>query len=183
MINDLWQDVYVMNYTRDYTEIIKMGEQEFVCRAIRPDDGKRLTDALKFLSPESIKNRFLSNKKGFSDKELVLLTDVNFEDHVALALGEVIDSEIMPVGSARFVIEKDRCRAEFAVTILDHYHSQGLGSLILKKLIEAAREREVIELYGITSVNNDKIINLMRKFGHVEMKPTSPGFEEITIKI
>ncbi len=175
----------MMKYNRDYKEIIERGDQQrYLCRALLPEDGQRLVDALKLLSAESIKFRFLSNKKGFSEKELVRLTDIDFESHVAIALGQIKDFSLLPVGSARFVIDSDNSeRAEFAITILDKYHAQGFGTLLLSKLIEAAKERGVKNLYGLSSVENNKIINLMKKFGKVSVQMTSPGVDEISLLV
>ena len=53
-------------------------------RAIRPDDKGRMVDALRDVSPESLYRRTFSAKRDLSDDDLKQLTEVDFENVVAL---------------------------------------------------------------------------------------------------
>lgn len=174
-----------MKYHRDFREIyINKNDDEFLCRAIRPSDKEGLTAALKDLSIESRKKRFLTLKKGFTEKELKIFTEVDFINHVALALLKVNGDLFEPVGTVRFFIDQDNPnRAEFAITILDKFQSQGVGTYLFEHLCLAARERDVKELYGTASSENTKILKLMKRAGEVKTKVVTHGVLELSLKI
>jgi len=174
-----------MKYTRSFSEIYlnKEGE-EFLCRAIRPSDKEVFVQAFQELSIESRKKRFLSPKKGFTEKELKIFTEVDYINHVALAIGKVVGETFEPCGSVRFFIDADNPnRAEFAITIIDKFQGQGIGRYLFEHLCLAAKERNLNELYGTASTENNKIVNLMKKMGDVKSKVITHGVVELSLKL
>lgn len=174
-----------MKYTKEFSEIFNHPSSgEFLCRAIRPSDKEGLVMALKDLSIESRKKRFLTLKKGFTEKELKIFTEVDFVRHVALAILKVVDQSFEPVGTVRFFVDEDNLeRAEFAITILDKFQGLGIGNYLFDHLCEAAKERGIKELYGTASTENNKIVKLMKKKGEVKSKVITHGILELSLKL
>lgn len=131
-------------------------------REIRPDDKDRLADGLRGLSDASIQKRFLGPKPGLSPSELRYLTEVDGHDHYAIVAVPVGDEDSI-VAVARFVRLDDPRAAEAAITVCDELQGKGLGSLLARRLSDAARERGIERLTATISSENRPALSLMRK--------------------
>ena len=133
-------------YDEAYHETVHLNDGQRVhLRLMRPSDKRLLLDGFERLSPSSRYARFMSAKSRLTERELQYLTEVDGVDHFAMgALRRRFVSSDEGVGSARFVrLAEQPDTAEAAVTVLDDFQGQGLGSILLQRLIEAAWEREV----------------------------------------
>jgi GNAT superfamily N-acetyltransferase len=132
-------------------------------REIRANDKQRLLDGIHGLSEESIQRRFLGPKPTLSPAELRYLTEVDGYDHfaiVAVPAGE--EERISAV--ARFVrLAEDPRAAEAAITVCDSLQGKGLGSLLARRLSDAARERGIDRLTATIASENRPALALMRK--------------------
>ncbi len=115
-------------------------------RSIRADDKNRLAEAFRNLEAESIYTRFFSHKKGLSEDELRVATEVDFENVVALVvtIGEG-DAETI-IGAGRFAVidpgESQR-GAEVAFTVEEDYHGQGIAGSLMRHLTRLAHEKGI----------------------------------------
>jgi GNAT superfamily N-acetyltransferase len=116
-------------------------------RLLRPSDKDQLERGLARLSPESQYLRFFSPKVRFTPAELRYLTEFDGWNHLAIGAAE-IDTEGVErdgIGVARFVrLPEEPTVAEPAVTVVDDRQGQGLGGMLVLRLIEAARERGIL---------------------------------------
>lgn len=134
-------------YGEDYQEDVTLsGGTRVRLRLLRPSDKAELSRGLSRLSRESQYRRFLAPKERLTDEELAYLTEVDGYDHVALAAG-LVDArgqEGEGVGVARFVrLPDEPSVAEPAVVVVDAMQGLGLGGILVRRLIEAARERGI----------------------------------------
>ena len=112
-------------------------------RYIRPDDKERLRLAFGALSPESRYKRFLTPKPRLTAADLRYLTELDGVDHVAV-LAVLADDPDAIVGVGRFVRLRDRPdTAEVSVVVGDHFHGQGLGGELGRRLADEARARSI----------------------------------------
>lgn len=132
-------------------------------RRIHSGDKEMLQASLAQLSEESRRKRFLGPKPRLSSAELRYLTEVDGHDHFALVVlpaGEAHD--ILAV--ARFVrLRDDPAAAEAAIVVCDDYQHLGLGTLLARRLADAARERSVERLTASIAVDNRPALKLMRQ--------------------
>jgi len=114
-------------------------------RLVRPQDRETLRAGFDRLSPASRYARFLAPKTSLSEDELSYLCEVDHENHVAI--GAVRDDDSDPpigLGVGRFIRLADRPDvAEAAIAVADEVQRQGLGRLLLLRLVAAAAERGV----------------------------------------
>ena len=59
-------------------------------------------------------------------------------------------------------------RAEFAVAVRDDVAGRGLGTLLLRRLIDHARRRGVGELFGHVLRENARMLGICRRLGFRE---------------
>jgi RimJ/RimL family protein N-acetyltransferase len=134
-------------------------------RTLRPADAEELVRGFARLSTGSRRFRFLSPLHKLTTEQVRELTDVDQHDHVAIGAQDESRPEHPGIGVARFVrLEQDPSSAEFAITVIDDYQRRGLGTLLMKLLLEAAQAVQVRTLRGFLLADNLAMINLLHNF-------------------
>lgn len=143
-------------------------------RPVRPDDKAELRDAFDRLSDESRYLRFSGAKKRLTDSELAYLTEVDHHDHEALA---ALDPRTgRGVGIARYVRStEDPELAEFAVVVMDDWQRRGIGTLLLSRLADRAREEGIRRYSAVVLAENRRAISLMEGLGVTTRRDLDAG--------
>lgn len=154
-----------MFFSPDFEARFEHRGKELRVGSVLPHNKKLIADGLQYMSPESIRNRFLGIKSGFSDRELNYLTNLDGLNHYALGVQEMFD-ENRGVAIIRMVrLQEDPDTAEIAITIIDSYQRQGLGSLLLDLILLAALERNIKNVFFTYLPQNSGIEKLIQKKG------------------
>lgn len=138
-------------------------------RPIGPADRERLRRGFDRLSGRSRYHRFMGAKAELSEAELETLTALDGVDRFAIgAVRAGVDGAPDDLlGVARFArLPDDPTVAEAAVTVVDAVQRRGLGSLLLRRLAAAARERGVTRFRGEILVRNEAMRRLLAE--HVD---------------
>jgi len=133
-------------------------------RAVQPGDKELLLEGFHHLSPQSRYLRFHAVKPELSAADLAYLTELDGENHVALgAVAREADGRECGLGVARFIRLQDRPNvAEAAVAVVDDLQGQGLGTLLLHRLVAAARERGIDTFQFSVLLENRVMLELLR---------------------
>jgi RimJ/RimL family protein N-acetyltransferase len=134
-------------------------------REIRPDDREEVRQAFDGLSRESRYTRFMSNVKELSPRMLERAVHVQTERELGLVAEIDAPDGIDIVAGARYYIQPDGGRCEFAITVADGWQGVGLGSRLLPELIQAARVRGLERMDGFVLAGNGSMLNLARRLG------------------
>ena len=133
-------------------------------RALRREDRDGLLAAADRLSDESLYRRFFAPKHGFSASEVEAFVTVDFRDHVALvALASEAGAERV-VGGARSIATGPG-EAEIALTVIDAYQGQGVGTALLRHLIAIARSQGLAALRAEVLADNAPMLSLLAGCG------------------
>ena len=138
---------------------------ELAVRPIGPDDKAGILAAFHRMSPESRYRRFFFPLTDLSERDLRYLTEIDHHDHEALA---AIDPETGIVGVARFVRTKEAL-AEASIAVADEWHRRGVGTGLLERLAERAREEGITHFVALVLSDNRDAIELFQHFA-----PDSP---------
>jgi acetyltransferase len=133
-------------------------------RPLRPHDRDIEHAFVRGLSPETRSNRLLGGTIAVTPEYIERLVSVDFSRDMALAATTMLDGETL-LGVARYVLDEDDEAAEFAIVVADAWHGRGIGSRLLRKLIEAARRHGVKRLHGDILAMNRPMLDLARKLG------------------
>ncbi len=158
-----------------YRESVRLaGGIDVLLRLVIPADKPLLKRGMDAFSAESRYRRFLIAKRGLSDDELRYLTDVDGVDHFAVgALACNPDGQAEGVGVARFVrFEEDRGVAEPTVAVIDSFQGRGLGGVLFRRLMDAARERGIARFHGRMLSGNEPMRRILEHTGPVVWRPT-----------
>jgi RimJ/RimL family protein N-acetyltransferase len=133
-------------------------------RQVRSTDAALLAEGFARLSAASRQMRFLGVKKELSAAELRYFTDVDHHDHEAL--GALDRAGGHGVGIARYVRDADDPQAaEIAVTIVDDWQGRGLGTELLARLSDRARQEGIRRFTALADPGNVAVAALLRSAG------------------
>jgi RimJ/RimL family protein N-acetyltransferase len=133
-------------------------------RQVRGSDAPLLADGFARLSARSRRMRFLGTKTTLSAAELRYFTDVDHYDHEAL--GALGPADGRGVGIARYIRDPDDPRAaEIALTIADDWQGRGLGTELLVRLSDRARQAGIGRFTATVSADNAAMTRLLWKMG------------------
>jgi GNAT superfamily N-acetyltransferase len=151
-------------------------------RPIRPDDRDALHEAFLSLSEETRFRRFLRPVKELTGSELDYLTDVDHHDHEAVV---AVDEAGEIVGVARYIRLADRPNeGEVAVTVRDEWQGRGVGTLVLRALIERARTEGVVAFTALCLASNRDMMILFDELGDgVRRTGAAQGAVELEIAL
>lgn len=144
-------------------------------RLLVPEDRELYLQAFAQLSPQARYQRFFGTKDQLTPAEIHYFVDVDQVHHFSI-VAVVGRKHPHGVGLARCVeIPGHANVAEPAVTVLDAWQGQGLGRMLLRRLIEAARERGVQRFHVDVLADNAPMLNLMDEIGTQLMPPRDNG--------
>ncbi|MBV9325503.1 MAG: GNAT family N-acetyltransferase [Chloroflexi bacterium] len=146
-------------------------ETRVLFRPIRPWDKARLLDAFERLSPTSRYRRFLAPVQVLSEEQLRYFSEPDFVDHVAW-VAELPELPGRPLaGVGRWIRSRtDPQIAEIALTVVDAYQHQGLGTRLLRLLADSAARRGVRTFEAWVLYDNQPMRAILRAFGPASVR-------------
>ena len=136
-------------------------------RPIRPDDVTRTAAFIDGLSAQSKHTLFLGGIAQLSDAALRRLCDADEPRDMAYVAVTAGDTE-RQIGVSRYAGADTAEGAEISVAVADDWQHQGLGSLLLRRLVDHARSRGVKRLYSVDTLSNEPMRRLARELGFAE---------------
>lgn len=148
---------------REHPERVALRDgSEIVISRVTPADAPLLVDAFERLSEESRRLRFLGPKANLSLAELRYLTEIDGHNHEALTAIDPRTGRGVAIG--RWVRDPEHPeRAEVAITVADDWQRRGLGKLVLRRLVDRAREEEVRTFTALVSMDNRGMQSLLER--------------------
>ena len=129
-------------------------------RPVRSTDAPLLADGFTRLSATSRWMRFLTPKKELSPAELRYFTDLDHHDHEAL--GALDHGNGRGVGIARYIRHAgDPYAADIAVTVVDDWQGRGLGTELLARLSDRARQEGIHRFTALVAAENVPVARLL----------------------
>ena len=134
-------------------------------RPIRPADAGMEAEFIRGLSAQAKHYRFMGGVNELSHDEMSRMCDVDGEHSMAFVATIDRGGREVEIGVSRYVAGAKSDAREFAVTVADEWQRRGLGTLLMNRLIEAARSHGVKELCGVGLVDNTAMIALAAGLG------------------
>ena len=147
-----------------------------VIRPIGPEDAQREQTFVRGLSPESRYLRFLNTLRELSPEMLERFTHPDAAREIALvaltasAVDDVPAAEPLQIGPlqigvARCVRAASDEQGEFAIVVADAFQGRGLGTLLMRALMESARAAGLQRIEGLVLATNQRMLELMGSLG------------------
>jgi len=172
-----------MSETTNYTarELLSDGSQIEI-RALRREDEADMLAAVGKASAQSLQRRFFAMKRHFSDKERAFFMDIDFKNHVALiALAEEANRKVI-VGGGRYIVFEPG-RAEMAFVVVDTWQGRGIGSILMRHLVNIANDSGLQELTAEILSENAAMLKVFAKFGFRPASRRDPRTIHLVLKL
>jgi acetyltransferase len=153
-------------YPEELEEWIDWQDRRVMLRPIKPEDGTQHLEFFDALDPEDIHYRVLMHMRELQRPQLARLTQIDYDREMAfIATCEREPGHFETLGVARAIADPDNISAEFAIIVRSDLKGQGLGSILLRKLIAYCRSRGTKEIVGEALAHNQRVLRLVRHFG------------------
>lgn len=157
----LGESVYGI-YPVQLEEMIELGGENITFRPAKPVDDRAIQEHFYHLEKEDVISRFFHEKTTFIRNDVEVMSQIDYKRNLTIIalVGESGFEQVIGVGS--YYLEPSSNMAEVAFSIDKKYQSSGMGSVLIRKLAEAARDRGVAGLFAVTSTSNKKMIKLFK---------------------
>ena len=151
-------------------------------RALRHEDRNGLEQAVSRASAESLRRRFFSVRRHFSEQELEFFSDIDFVSQVALVVVAEEGGGPHIVGAGRYIVLEPG-RAEVAFALIDEYQGQGIGAALMRHLAMIARDAGLRELIAEVLPENTAMLKVFKKSGLHPTTRREAGIMHVTLQL
>ena len=145
-------------------------------RPAKPTDNRMIQEHFYQMDHKDVEMRFFSLRRHFYKDEMEDMSQVDYVKNLSIVAvtGQVGFEHIVGLGG--YFLEHGTT-AEVAFSISKDWQGKGIGSIILLKLAEAARENGITTLIAYTLPSNRGMIKLFKRLPY----KTKPAFEDSTV--
>jgi len=158
---------YPVQYVAQWT--MKDGTQVTI-RPIRPEDEPRMVKFHEMLSERSVYLRYFQPTKlsqRTAHERLMRICFLDYDREIALLVERQVpgsdEHEILAVGRLSKMHGKNE--AEVAFLVRDEYQRRGLGTELLRRLAQVAREEHIASIHAYMLQENIEMQGLIKKLG------------------
>jgi acyl-CoA hydrolase/ribosomal protein S18 acetylase RimI-like enzyme len=144
------------------TEKLPNGD-ELMVRPIALADERAVQDLLYRLSDESAYKRFFAYRKRHPHEEILELVDLDYENNMGLVACAPATGDV--IAMARYDLDGATRLGDIAFVVRDDWQRRGVGSLLMKRMIEVARARGVAGFQADVLASNKVMLAVFHKSG------------------
>ena len=149
---------------QERTVTAKDGRPVFL-RPVRPEDVPLFVAFRENLSDISLYYRFFRRISELTPQQLHRFTTIDYDREIALIALADIDKEEKMLGVIRIVSRPDSNSGDFSIIVADAMQGKGIGSLLLKTVLDIARQQGYETIFGIVLPENEGMKHLSKKIG------------------
>jgi acyl-CoA hydrolase/GNAT superfamily N-acetyltransferase len=166
-------------YPEQYERTATIGDRVVFFRPIKPTDEAIERSFFYSLSDETIYYRFFNIVKTMPHEKLQPLVNIDYREEMAIVglIGEPGDEEMMAIG--RFKLDHADDYAEVAFVVHDRWQNAGIGTYLMRALIEIAQDMGAQGFKADVLAENKKMLHVFHKCGY----PIHSRLEEGTYSI
>lgn len=165
-------------YPAQLEESVSWNGQTICLRPIRPEDEAQHMAFLQQLNPEDIHMRVFYSKRTMERTELARLVQIDYAREMAfVALGQNATGQTQTLGVVRAVADPDNRDAEFGIIVRSDLKGQGLGKVLMQKLIRYLQAHGTERLVASVLKQNARMLQLAQQLGFTQ-DPSAPIEED-----
>jgi len=163
-------------YPDELEENIVWQGRPLLLRPIKPEDGEEHARFFHALDPEDVRYRAFSRMRELLPSQVARLTQIDYDREIAfIATRMRPDGSAETLGVARAIADPDNIQAEFAVIVRSDLKGQGLGRILMSKLIDYCKKRGTQAIVGEALSYNHPLLEMARHLGFVVTPQSDAG--------
>ncbi len=172
-------------YPEELEEWMTLGSgKRILCRPIRPEDEPAHNEFFSRLSQEDIRFRFFGLIRELPHSQMARFTQIDYDREMAfIAVGKDEGNRSETLGVVRTANDANNHTAEFAIIVRSDMKGQGLGRLLLEKMIRYCRQRGMAQIIGQVLTDNSGMLELARRTGFTKKLTAEGDAIEITLNL
>jgi acetyltransferase len=169
-------------YPAEMVTHVEVGGDAVTIRPIRPEDAEAHIAFLSRLSPQDLRYRFFNTVRELSREQVARLTQVDYDREIAFIATRDVQGDT--IGVARLIGELDGRSGEFAVVVQPDMKGRGLGSVLMRRVIEWGRQKGWTEVVGPILSENSTMLDFIRRLGFTcRRMADDPGVMEARLQL
>ncbi len=154
-------------------------------RPIHTADALPIAGTFHLLHEDEIRKRFLHPVKALSDDYLKRLTEPNPKTDFVVVAAEAHRPGMALIGAvARLSLDDNHKSAEFGILVSHFISGQGVGKILMRRLIEWCQQHRIATLWGDVMDDNTAMLKLAESLNFQrEAMHTTPGITRIILKL
>jgi acetyltransferase len=154
-------------YPKELEEVVTFNDRRITLRPIRPEDEPTHAEFLSRLSDDDLRLRFFGVvRREFGHKDMARFTQIDYDREMAfIASMEEAPGHSETIGVIQTSFPPDKEEGEFAIVVRTDLKGQGLGKLLMEKMIRYAKDRGAKRLTGQTMLENRTMQEMAERFG------------------
>jgi acetyltransferase len=158
--------------------------RKILLRPIRPEDEPAHYVLMERMSEDDIRMRFFSQMQTLPHSEMARLTQIDYDREMAfIATLFNEEGQAETLGVVRTVADPDNEKAEFAVAIRSDMKGQGLGRMLMEKVLAYHRVKQTKVIHGTILAENRAMLKLAEKLGFAPGPSDSPETVEVKLSL
>jgi acetyltransferase len=166
-------DMAIRPYPGAWRRTLDRPEGSYELRPIRPVDALLYPEFWKHTTPEDVRRRFLAPRKFFSREAEMRWTQLDYDREMAFVA--LTPAEEL-AGVSRISCDPDHRRAEYSLLVRSDMQGKGLGTALMRLLIDYAIADGLERLEGYVLADNRGMLALIARLGFESaIDPDDPG--------
>src|SRR6201987_2662689 len=142
------------------------GGEHIVIRRAKPKDKALYLDFLRDVSAEDLRLRFFAHIRELAAAEADKLGHLDYSHEMVFVALEEHTGEML--GLVRLKDELDEQTAEFAILVRSRLKGHGFGWLLMQRVIDYAKEKDLRRVYGDVLAENASMLQMTAELGFLE---------------
>jgi acetyltransferase len=119
-----------------------------------------------------------------SQEMLVRFTQIDYHNEMALIAVRSDSAGEEQIGVARYTTNLDRTSCEFALVVSDKWRNKGIGHLLMRDLMDVARDRNLETMEGQVLSTNTRMLELVASLNfQIRNDPDDPAIKQVEAKL
>ena len=171
-------------YPSELEERVMVMGREVLLRPIRPEDEPQHAQFLRRVDAEDMQLRFFHAVRVLTHDQLARFTQIDYDREMAfIACVDEGKTTAETWGVVRAITDPDNASAEFAILVRSDRKGQGLGSLLMKKIIHYCAARGTGVLNGAVLHGNERMLAMARELGFSLNYGNDLGLVQLTMPL
>src|SRR5262249_53893212 len=170
-----------LNYPSDLEAHVTLDDRRRIrIRALRVRETEPIHALHARLSPQTRYLRFLSPMPSLPEPFVRRLTSSDYRRHLAVIAEDETPDHDPPIALASFGAVDDDT-AEVAIVVQDEWQGHGVGTALVKVLLDAAEDRGFHRFVASMTSENAVMRKLLNRIGHVGPSKTAFGVCDLAV--